>query len=154
MLTNRDRQYLRVIFRLKGSSRYVGPKELANAMGVTKVCAFQKMRRLEALGMGEYTIRKGLMLNNEGAALVEEEIRKHHVLERFLKDTLNMSQEEACNHSSHMGPSVCEEMLNSITENMGEDIDCECGHCLHDCNDHKGAEECHWLKKNNTGGTK
>ena len=86
MLTNRDRQYLRAIFRLRGSTRYVGPQELATDMGVTKVCAFQKMRRLEALGLGEYTIRKGLMLNREGAEMVEEEIRKHHLLEKFLKE--------------------------------------------------------------------
>jgi DtxR family Mn-dependent transcriptional regulator len=147
MLTNRDRQYLRAVFKLKGSQKFVGPQELANAMSVTKVCAFQKMRRLEVLGLGEYAVRKGLKLNEEGVTLVEEEIRRHHVLERFLSRTLNMTSQEACDHSSHMGPFICEEVLRSISENLDQDIDCECGHCLHDCNGHRGAEDCHWLKR-------
>jgi len=147
MLTARDRQYLRAVFKLKGFSKHVGPQELANVIGVTRVCAFQKMRRLEVLGMGEYAVRKGLRLNHEGVSVVEEEIRRHHVLERFLMETLKMSSKDACDHSTHMGPFVCDEVLSGMTDTLGN-VECDCGHCLHECNGHQAAAECHWLKKN------
>jgi Mn-dependent DtxR family transcriptional regulator len=147
MITARDRKYIRSIFQLKGHQRPVGPQELANSMGVTKVCAFQKMRRLEALGMGEYVLRKGLTLNREAVIMVEEEIRRHHLLERFFEKNLNMSTQEACDHSDHMGPFVCDDVMKSISEALGKDLECDCGHCIHDCEDHSGAENCHWLKK-------
>ena len=49
-LTNRDREYLRIMYFLNGESEYIGPVKLADAMGISKVCAFQKMHRLSALG--------------------------------------------------------------------------------------------------------
>ena len=147
MLTSRDRQYMRALFLLRANNRFVGPQELADKMGVTKVCSFQKMRRLEVLGYGDYMVRKGLRLNEAGVKAVEEEIRRHHMLERFLSKTLEMSEEEACDHSSHMGPFICEGVMKVISERYGHEIQCECGHCLHECNGHQGGQACHWLKK-------
>jgi Mn-dependent DtxR family transcriptional regulator len=43
------------------------------------------MRRLETLGLGEYIFKEGLKLNNEAILIVENDIKKHHILERFFK---------------------------------------------------------------------
>lgn len=147
MLTNRDKQYLRAVFLLQGSTREVGPKELAGKIGVTKVCAFQKMRRLEAMGYGKYLIRKGLKLNETGISIVKQDIKKHHVLERFLKDTFKMTTQEACDHSNHIGPFICNKLMDNIENKIESVMDCHCGHCLGTPKNPAELEHCHWLKR-------
>ena len=94
LLTNRDREYLRVLYMLKGSSTPVGPVKLSKKIGVTKVCAFQKMRRLEALGYGEYIVRQGLKLNNKAKKVVEQDVKRHHIIEAFLERKLGLAEAE------------------------------------------------------------
>jgi Mn-dependent DtxR family transcriptional regulator len=147
MLTNRDKQYLRAILLLQGSTDPVGPKKLALKMGVSKVCAFQKMRRLEALGYGNYTVRKGFKLNDRGIFVIEQDIKKHHILEKFLEDTLKMTTKEACDHSNHIGPFICDTLINDISEKIGNQMSCRCGYCLDTSNKSTKLEQCHWLIK-------
>ena len=147
MITNRDKQYLLAIFMLQGTTDPVGPNKLAIKMNVSKVCAFQKMRRLEVLGYGQYYLRKGLKLNKTGISMVEQEIERHHVLEKFLEDTLKMTSQEACDHSSHIGPYICEGLMGNIANKMRSTIDCQCGHCLDTDKNTTQLEQCHWLKK-------
>ena len=147
MLTNRDKQYLRAVFSLQGSSKPVGPKKLAVRMGVSKECAFQKMRRLEALGYGEYFLRKGLKLNENGVFKIEQDIKTHHILEKFLEDTLKMTSQEACDHSNNIGPYVCDKLIDNIVNKMKLDINCNCGNCLESPKDSTELEQCHWLRK-------
>jgi len=147
MLTNRDKQYLRAVYLLQGAIRPVGPKVLASKMGVSKECAFQKMRRLEALGYGEYTIRKGFKMNEKGIFVIEQDIKKHHILEKFLENTLKMTTKEACDHSNHIGPFICDTLINDIAEKIGNDMSCSCGYCLDTFNKSTKLEHCHWLIK-------
>jgi len=147
MLTNRDKQYLRAVFLLQGSTRPVGPMELALKMGVSKVCAFQKMRRLEAMGYGEYFLRKGLKLNSLGVLIIERDIKNHHILEKFLEDTLKITSREACDQSNHIGPFISEKLINNIADKIGAKTNCNCGNCLETPKNYSELEHCHWLKK-------
>lgn len=152
MLTNRDKQYLRAVFLLQGSNRPVGPKELALQMGVSKVCAFQKMRRLEVLGYGEYFLRKGLLLNEMGVLAIEQDIKKHHILEKFLEKTLKMTSQEACDHSNHIGPFICDGLVSDMANKIDTEMNCNCGYCLNTENKSSELEQCHWLKKSINSG--
>jgi Mn-dependent DtxR family transcriptional regulator len=147
MLTNRDKQYLRAVFLLQGSTHPVGPQELAVKMGVSKVCAFQKMRRLEALGYGEYLHRKGLLLNKLGILIIEQDIKKHHILEKFLEDTLKMTFQEACDHSSNIGPFINDRLISDIADKIGKEMNCNCGNCIETTKNSDNLENCHWLSK-------
>lgn len=147
MLTNRDKQYLRAVFLLQGSTRPVGPMELAVKMGVSKVCAFQKMRRLEAMGYGEYHLRKGLMLNDLSFLIIKQDVKNHHILEKFLEDTLKITSREACDQSNHIGPFISEKLINNIANRIGAKTNCECGNCLETSKDHSELKHCHWLKR-------
>ncbi len=147
MLTNRDKQYLRAIFQLRGTTRPIGPKELASKLGVSKVCAFQKMRRLEVLGYGEYLNRKGLLLNQKSIRIIELEIKKHHILEKFFEDKLKITSQEACDHSAHLGPFICDDLVSEFENNIETQINCSCGNCLHKAKNISELEQCHYLNK-------
>jgi len=147
MITNRDKQYLRAVFLLQGSTQPVGPQELADKIGVSKVCAFQKMRRLEALGYGEYQHREGLLLNQLAIQIIEQDIKKHHILEKFLEDTLKMTSQEACDHSNQLGPFICDRLINNIANKIGTNMNCNCGNCIETTKNSAELEHCHWLNK-------
>lgn len=147
MLTNRDKQYLRTVFLLQETNGHVGPNILAAKMGVTKVCAFQKMRRLEAMGYGEYEPHKGLKLNLFAIQTIEQDIKKHHLIEKFLEDSLKITFQEACEQSNHIGPFISDKLMNNIIDMFGEEMDCNCGNCFDSKLNSAELGHCHWLKK-------
>ena len=101
-LTHRDKEYLRVIFALNGAYEPVGPVKLAKNMGVSKECAYQKMQRLTHLGYGNYLLRQGFTLNKKAIQLIQEDIKRHHILEQFLQETLHLSHHQACKEATNM----------------------------------------------------
>jgi len=144
----RDKEYLRACFALGGSTKSVGPVAMAKRMGVSKVCAYQKMRRLEALGLGVYTGRAGLRLNGIGVSAVKRDILRHHLLEEFLIDTLKMDHNVACNESSRMNDHLSQRLMEGI--NQRPRSSCKCDGCVENADDIKCLEGCHWLKRKDT----
>lgn len=146
VLTNRDKEYLRVLFLLRGSVNPVGPVELSKKIGVSKVCAFQKMRRLEVLGYGKYILRKGLQLNNRAISVVEQDIKRHHIIEEFLQSKLGLSHEMACIEAEELDKSMSKHLFNKIKKNSTLSSSC----CTYDpvkkptANDLK---KCPWMKR-------
>ncbi len=146
-LTSRDREYLRGLFLLGGGDEPVGPSELGELIEVSKVAALEKMRRLEAMGLGEYIHRQGLLLNKVAVTVVQRDIRRHHVVEKFLEDNLGMDSTEACRESSAMDPYVSDNFLNIAAMALGDGLSCDCGCCIEEYYDPKVLYECHWFKK-------
>jgi len=147
MLTIRDREYLRAIFILKGITKPVGPSKLSQYIGVSKEAAFQEMRRLEALGLGEYILKEGLKLNDKSISIVENDIKKHHILERFFKKSLNMSHEEACIESSNIDPFISEKLMKNIASKIGLTNKGYCGCNLNSPLEPEDLKKCNWVKK-------
>lgn len=99
---------------LKGSTIPVGPVKLSKKIGVTKVCAFQKMRRLEALGYGEYVVRQGLKLNNKANKVVEQDVKRHHIIEAFLERKLGLPHNQACIEAEELDKSMSQALFSKI----------------------------------------
>jgi len=116
LLTNRDREYLRVIYMLQGSTIPIGPAKLSKKIGVTKVCAFQKMHRLEALGYGEYILRKGLQINKKAKDIVEQDMKRHHILEAFLQKKLGLTHDQACLEAEKLAQSMSKNLFDKIDD--------------------------------------
>ncbi len=146
-LTGRDREYLRGLFLLKAHEEPVGPAEIAKVMKVSRVATLKKMRRLEYLGYGEYITRKGLKINSEAEELVQKDIRKHHLLEKFLETTLDMGSEEACDESAALDISVSGNLLERMDSKYGNDLNCDCGCCISADYEPEDLYDCHWYQK-------
>ena len=116
-------------------------------MGVTKEAAFQEMRRLEILGFGKYVLKKGLKLNNKAILIVEKDIKKHHILEKFLKKTLNISHKDACIESSKIDPFISEKLIKNIVSKIGIINKGFCGCNLKSPIDPEDLKKCNWIKK-------
>jgi len=146
-LTNRDREYLRIMYFLHGKDEYVGPVKLANVMGISKVCAFQKMHRLSALGYGSYKTYEGLKLNEKAIAIIENDMRRHHIIESFLQEKLNLSHNQACREAELLTESMSTFLFQCISKSTLE----QQSHCCEYSTKHELTPEimqnCPWVKK-------
>lgn len=114
LLTTRDREYLRIIYLLNGADQPIGPVKLSKKLGVSKVCAFQKMHRLQALGYGTYILRKGLKLNKKAINIVEKDVKRHHIIEAFLQKKLGLTHQQACIEAEQLDHSMSQRLFNKI----------------------------------------
>ena len=127
-LTYRDREYLRVIFSLNGSLVPIGPVDLAKNIGVSKECAYQKMRRLCVLGYGDYHSYKGIQLNGKAIDLVEQDAKRHHILEQFLLKTLDINHHQACKEAIKLDSSVSANIYYKIKNQINISKSSCCGY--------------------------
>lgn len=145
--TRRDKEYLRVLFLLKAHEDPVGPAEVAEKLNVSRVAAMKKLRRLESLGVGRYISKKGLLINDRGVDIVQRDTRKHHLLENFLENTLEMNSEEACRESAALDSSVSTELIEKMKLKYGKNLDCECGCQVEAYYEPEKLYNCHWYQK-------
>lgn len=146
-LTLRDREYLRALFLLNSHEEPVGPTELSEIMRVSKVGALQKMKHLDSIDMGEYIKGSGLLLNKKGVEIVEEDIRNHHIFEQFLRKSLGMNYNDACQESEKISSVVSNRLIEKIVVKFEGELNCECGNCMDPPYNPEELRECHWCKK-------
>ncbi len=147
LLTNRDREFLRVIYMLHGSTHPVGPAALSKKIGVTKVYAFQKMHRLQAMGYGTYMLHKGLKLNTKAINRIEQDVKRHHIIEAFLQESLGLSHKEACLEAEQLDQSMSQTLFNKI-DSSDKTISSSC--CEYDSNGKISVSDlrtCPWVKR-------
>lgn len=145
-LTKRDEEYLRAIFLLKGHMEPVGPTKLASVFGISKVSSYEKMRRLEILGFGKYILRKGFLMNIKATDIVQSDIHRHHVLEKYIQLELGLDSRDACRESSNMAHHTSPEVIERIRLQLGSEQNCDCGCCLTPPYDPEKLKDCHWCQ--------
>ncbi len=150
-LTQRDGQYLKAVYVLGGHEEAVGPAMLARKMDVSRVGALKKMRRLTSMGYGEYLDYQGFILNEAGVQAIQTEMRRHHVIEKFLQISLEMKSEAACDESSRVGQYVSKEAVESMSQKLGDELTCECGCCIEPPYDPEDLMQCHWVRSQMKG---
>lgn len=87
--------YLKAIYRLRGSNMTVGPSRLAEHMGLTAPSITLMVRRLAEQGLVTKDDGHGVALTRAGEACALEVLRKHRLSERFLVDKLGLDWRRA-----------------------------------------------------------
>lgn len=147
LITSRDKQYLRAIYLLNGENEPVGPVKLAEMLGVSKVCAFQKMHRLQALGYGDYSPHKGLLLNETALTIINHDVRKHHIVEAFLQKNTTLTHKEACQEATNLTKSISEKLYDTIEQNTSLQISSCCGYSISRALSIDVLAKCPWMKR-------
>ncbi|MDG6228860.1 MAG: iron dependent repressor, metal binding and dimerization domain protein [Candidatus Thermoplasmatota archaeon] len=144
-MTYRDKEYIRVLFSLDGANRPVGPVQLAQIIGVSKECAYQKMRRLGYFGYGQYHHNKGFQLNKKAVHMVEEDAKRHHILEHFLQKTLHLPHHQACQEAMKMDASISLELYNRLLDQFTVPSSSCCGFDFSENITPKKIKQCPWF---------
>jgi Mn-dependent DtxR family transcriptional regulator len=150
--TSRDKEYLRVIYLLDGYNQPVGPAKLAETLGVSKVCAFQKMHRLQAMGYGDYVTYNGLKINDSALEIIKQDVQKHHIIEEFLQKNTGLSHHDACQEANILSKSISEKLYDQIMQNMAFHKSSCCGYSLVQPLTPDNLAKCPWVQRSIKGG--
>ena len=117
MTTGNREDYLINILRLTEGEGVAKTTELASFMGVSPASVSEMVKVLAKEGLVSYEKYKGVALTDKGLTYARQIRKKHHVVERFLTDYLNVdhktAHEEACM--------------------MGTPVDVDCQSCISPC---------------------
>ncbi len=150
-LTEREIEYLKTIFKHEGSRTPIGPAKIAQEMDTSRAGALKKLKKLQEKGFGIYIKSKGLKLNEEGLEKIREEIEKHHLLEKFLQETLDLPHEKSCQESTRIASATSKALLEVLKSKINSEIPCECGYEIGKDSSIEDLQGCHWFEK---GGVK
>lgn len=127
--------YLINILRITEGNGVVKTTELANFMGVAPASVTEMLKILQKEGYVNYEKYKGFSLTDEGQTLARTVRRKHHIMERFLTDILDVDHQTAHDEAHAAEHTLSDETAEKICRIIGTKVDCDCSTCSNPCPD-------------------
>jgi DtxR family transcriptional regulator, Mn-dependent transcriptional regulator len=100
---------------------------VAEMLGVSRPSAGEMLKRLEKEGLIERGEHKEALLTKKGRARAERVVRKHRIIERLLTDFMGYTAAEAHVHADELGDTFTDEMVDRISEKLGNPDRCPHG---------------------------
>src|SRR5256712_6147036 len=100
---------------------------VAEMLGVPRASAGEMLKRLEGEGLVERGEHKEALLTPPGRVRAEKAVRKHRIIERLLTDFMGYTAAEAHVHADELGDTFSNEMVERITERLGNPHRCPHG---------------------------
>ncbi|OUJ19228.1 Mn-dependent transcriptional regulator DtxR family [Methanonatronarchaeum thermophilum] len=145
--TEKNIQYLRTIIKKNGHKKPIGPSTVAKERNISRAGAYKKMKKLSKQGYGDYIPGKGFLITEKGLKTIKNEIKKHHIVENFLRTHLNLTPEESCKESYKIAPSFSEKLIKKIEQNSEINMKYRCNFHTQQKITNKHLPECHWIKE-------
>lgn len=133
MTTGNREDYLINILRLTEGENTTKTTELATFMNVSPASVTEMLKALANEGYVEYEKYRGVKLTEEGLAYARLIRKKHHVLENFLINVLNVDEETAHKEACKMEHTISEESAIKICQMLGTKVDSDCQSCSTPC---------------------
>ncbi len=133
MTTGNREDYLINILRLTEGEGVAKTTELASYMNVSPASVSEMIKVLAKEGLVNYEKYKGVSLTPEGLTYARQLRKKHHVLERFLTDYLNVDHKTAHEEACRMEHAISDESAIKMCHMMGTPVDSDCQSCIKPC---------------------
>ncbi|MBR4503960.1 MAG: metal-dependent transcriptional regulator [Candidatus Methanomethylophilaceae archaeon] len=133
MATENREDYLISILRLTEGKGAAKTTELAEFMGVSPASVSEMVKVLSAEGYVKYEKYRGMALTEKGLIYARQIRKKHHVLERFLTDYLDVDHKTAHDEAGKMEHAISDESAIKMCRMMGPRIDEDCCGCSDPC---------------------
>lgn len=142
MSTDNREDYLINILRLTDGTRVVKTTELASYMNVSPASVTEMLKILQKEGLVNYERYRGVSLTEEGNRKARDLRRKHHIMERFLTDVLEIDHQQAHDQACAVEHTLSEDAANKICRMTGTKFDSDCGTCQNPCHNSIQISEC------------
>ena len=133
MTTGNREDYLINILRLTEGENTTKTTELATFMNVSPASVTEMLKVLANEGLVEYERYHGVRLTDEGLTYARLVRKKHHVIESFLINVLNVDSETAHKEACRMEHALSDESAIKICQMMGTHVDSDCQICSTPC---------------------
>lgn len=138
MTTGNREDYLINILRLTEGEGVAKTTELASYMKVSPASVSEMIKVLAKEGLVNYEKYKGVSLTEEGLTYARQLRKKHHVVERFLTDYLNIDHSTAHEEAGKIEHAISDDSAIRMCHMMGTPVDVDCQSCVSPC---KAASE-------------
>ncbi|MEM2424784.1 MAG: metal-dependent transcriptional regulator [Candidatus Bathyarchaeia archaeon] len=123
-LTEREAEYLKVVFNLLSERDAVGSLEVANALGVSCATASETLKKLYEKGMLEREPWRGVNLSERGFKEISRIIRNHRVFETYVHKFLSINLDDACECASRVEMHLSDKIVDSMCKVLGHPERC------------------------------
>ena len=133
MTTSNREDYIIAILKLTENGGVAKTTELAQFMKVSPASVSEMLKILSKDGLVEYAKYRGVKLTEKGITEARLTRKRHHVVERFLIDVLDMDPAAAHEEASRIEHSISDEAAINMCNMLGNPPDCDCQCCVSPC---------------------
>jgi len=140
-------EYLEVLYRNGSNGEQVSTTQISDELEIAPGSVTQMLKKLEKLGYIGYTPYKGATLTDEGMKIAQKITRKHRILEKFLKDILNIKDENIHDQACEMEHTLSDEAERALCSMLHNPDLCPDNNVIPACNfDFESCQQCYSQK--------
>ena len=137
MISKALEEYLKTIYVLKMQKGNVRVTDIANKMKCSKPSVNKAINNLKSNELLNYETYGEIQLTKEGEDLAKKILEAYDIVYVFLKDVLNLSQDEAKIEAERMKLSMQDETINKLAKYVHKVLDLSELNCDYDINNER-----------------
>ena len=137
MISKALEEYLKTIYVLKMQNGNVRVTDIANKMKCSKPSVNKAINNLKSNELLNYETYGEIQLTKEGEDLAKKILEAYDIVYVFLKDVLNLSQDEAKIEAERMKLSMQDETINKLAKYVNKVLDLSELNCDYDINNER-----------------
>ena len=147
MVSKALEEYLKTMYVLKKQNGNVRVTDVANKMNCTKASVNKAIHNLKDNQLLEYESYGTIELTKEGEDLAKKILEAYDIVYLFLKDVLNIDEEEAAQEAEKIKLAIKDETINKLAKYVHKVLDLSNLDCNYDINQER-CRTCTKRKKN------
>lgn len=137
MLSKSSEEYLKTMYILKKQNGKIRVTDIAERMNCTKPSVNKAIYNLKDNGMLNYESYGAIELTTEGENLAKKILETYDIVYLFLKDVLNLEEQDAEAEAEKMKSALTDETINKLAKYVHKVLDLSSLDCNYDVNEER-----------------
>lgn len=137
MISKALEEYLKTMYVLEKQNGRVRVTDVANKMNCTKASVNKALHHLKDNELIHYETYGTIELTNAGEDLAKKTLEAYDIVFLFLKDVLNLAEEEAKQEAEKIKSAITDNTINQLAKYVHQVLDLNDLNCDYDVNKEK-----------------
>lgn len=137
MISKAQEEYLKTMYVLKKQNGNIRVTDIANKMNCTKASVNKTINNLKEEELVNYELYGKIELTPKGEELAKKILEAYDIVYLFLKDVLNIENEEAKNEAEKIKSVIDDNTINKLAKYVHKVLDLNNLDCGYDINKEK-----------------
>lgn len=137
MISKAQEEYLKTMYVLKKQNGNIRVTDIANKMNCTKASVNKAINNLKEEELVNYELYGKIELTSKGEELAKKILEAYDIVYLFLKDVLNIENEEAKNEAEKIKSVIDDNTINKLAKYVHKVLDLNNLDCGYDINKEK-----------------
>lgn len=134
MISKALEEYLKTMYILKKQNGNIRVTDIAEKMNCTKPSVNKALNNLKANALVNYETYGTIKLTEEGENLAKKILEAYDIVYLFLKDVLNLEENDAKNEAEKIKSSITDDTINKLARYVHKVLDLNNLDCNYDVN--------------------